>query len=328
MNQVDYLRISLIDRCNFRCQYCMPEGTELDYILKQNLLTDEELITLIQEVFIPVGFTRFRLTGGEPLLRPRVVELVRAIASFKETQDLSMTTNGFLLAPMAQSLYHAGLRRINISLDSLEPDVFDQIIGNRGRSRWQDVWKGIQAAYSVGFDPLKLNVVVIPDVNDHEVLDLAALTIDKQWHVRFIEFMPIGNPELFGDRGWIASEEIRQTIRARWGLTEAQVRGSGPADVFQIPGAKGTLGFISQMSECFCDRCNRMRLSADGWLRPCLLNETGQIDLKTALRTGVKTTELRQQVRELLAMKPEINFKLRNSGTKDGYTRTMSQIGG
>ncbi|PLZ93294.1 GTP 3',8-cyclase MoaA [Fischerella thermalis CCMEE 5198] len=328
MNQVDYLRISLIDRCNFRCQYCMPEGTELDYILKQDLLTDEELLTLIQKVFIPVGFTRFRLTGGEPLLRPRVVELVRAIASFRETQDLSMTTNGFLLAPMAQSLYHAGLRRINISLDSLDPEVFDQIIGNRGRSRWQDVWNGIQAAYSVGFDPLKLNVVVIPDVNDQEILDLAALTIDKQWHVRFIEFMPIGNLSLFGDRGWISSAELRQRIHARWGLTESQVRGSGPADIFQIPGAKGTLGFISQMSECFCDRCNRMRLSADGWLRPCLLNETGQIDLKTALRTGVSTTELRQKVRELLAIKPEINFKSRDSGTTGAYTRTMSQIGG
>lgn len=328
MNQVDYLRISLIDRCNFRCQYCMPEGTELDYILKQNLLTDEELLTLIQKVFIPLGFTRFRLTGGEPLLRPRVVELVRAIASFRETQDLSMTTNGFLLAPMAQSLYHAGLRRINISLDSLDPEVFDQIIGNRGRSRWQDVWNGIQAAYSVGFDPLKLNVVVIPDVNDQEILDLAALTIDKQWHVRFIEFMPIGNLSLFGDRGWISSAELRQRIHARWGLTESQVRGNGPADIFQIPGAKGTLGFISQMSECFCDRCNRMRLSADGWLRPCLLNETGQIDLKTALRTGVSTTELRQKVRELLAIKPEINFKSRDSGTTGAYTRTMSQIGG
>jgi cyclic pyranopterin phosphate synthase len=306
----------------------MPEEAELDYILKQNLLTDEELLTLIQEVFIPVGFTRFRLTGGEPLLRPRVVELVRAIASLRETQDLSMTTNGFLLAPMAQSLYNAGLRRINISLDSLEPEVFNQIIGNRGRSRWQDVWNGIQAAYSVGFDPLKLNVVVIPGVNDHEVLDLAALTIGKQWHVRFIEFMPIGNMSLFGDRGWISSAELRQRIRDRWGLTEAQVRGNGPADVFQIPGAKGTLGFISQMSECFCDRCNRMRLSADGWLRPCLLNETGQINFKTALRTGVSTTELRQQVRELLAIKPEINFKLRDSGTTGAYTRTMSQIGG
>ncbi|MDM9384159.1 GTP 3',8-cyclase MoaA [Chlorogloeopsis sp. ULAP01] len=329
MNQVDYLRISLIDRCNFRCQYCMPEGEELDYILKQNLLTDEEMLTLIQEVFIPVGFTRFRLTGGEPLLRPRVVELVRAIASFPQTQDVSMTTNGFLLAPMAQSLYDAGLRRINISLDSLEPDIFDQIIGNRGRSRWQDVWNGIQAAYRVGFDPLKLNVVVIPNVNDHEVLDLAALTIDKQWHVRFIEFMPIGNAQLFGDHGWISSEELRQSIRERWGLTESQVRGSGPADVFQIPGAKGTLGFISQMSECFCDRCNRMRLSADGWLRPCLLNETGQIDLKTALRAGISTADLREQVRELLALKPEINFKQRFSGTKTGaYTRTMSQIGG
>ena len=328
MNQVDYLRISLIDRCNFRCQYCMPEGAELDYVLQQQLLSYEELLTLIEEVFIPVGFTRFRLTGGEPLLRPRVVELVGAIASLPQTQDLSMTTNGFLLAPLAQDLYNAGLRRINISLDSLNPETFNQIIGNRGRSHWQQVWQGIQAAYQVGFNPLKLNVVVIPGVNDHEILDLAALSIDREWHVRFIEFMPIGNSDLFGDRGWVASEELRQQIRARWGLTESQVRGNVPADVFKIPGAKGTLGFISQMSECFCDRCNRMRLSADGWLRPCLLNETGQIDLKTALRNGIKPAELRERVRELLNIKPEINFKQRNSGTTGIYTRTMSQIGG
>ncbi|MBW4583921.1 GTP 3',8-cyclase MoaA [Aetokthonos hydrillicola Thurmond2011] len=329
MNQVDYLRISLIDRCNFRCQYCMPEEAELEYILKQQLLTDEELLTLIEEVFIPVGFTRFRLTGGEPLLRPRVVELVGAIASLPQTQDLAMTTNGFLLAPIAQSLYQAGLRRINISLDSLEPDTFDRIIGNRGRGRWEQVWEGIQAAYRVGFNPLKLNVVVIPGVNDHEIIDLAALTIDKEWHVRFIEFMPIGNAHLFGDRGWIPSEHIRQSIRQRWGLTESQVRGNGPADVFKIPGAQGTLGFISQMSECFCDRCNRMRLSSDGWLRPCLLNESGQIDLKTALRDGVSTSQLREEVRYLLAIKPEINFKQRDLGNAKGvYSRTMSQIGG
>ena len=328
MNQVDYLRISLIDRCNFRCQYCMPEGAELDYILRQQLLTDEELLTLIQEVFIPVGFTRFRLTGGEPLLRPRVVELVRAIASLPQTQDLSMTTNGFLLAGMAQDLYNAGLRRINISLDSLNPDTFDKIIGNRSRSRWQQVWQGIQAAHQVGFTPLKLNVVVIPEVNEQEVLDLAALTIERQWHVRFIEFMPIGNTDLFENRGWISSEVLRQQIRDRWGLSESQVLGNGPADVFQIPGAKGTLGFISQMSECFCDRCNRMRLSADGWLRPCLLNETGQIDLKTALRAGVSTAELKNQVQQLLALKPEINYQGRDSGTMGAYSRTMSQIGG
>jgi cyclic pyranopterin phosphate synthase len=328
MNQVDYLRISLVDRCNFRCQYCMPEGADIQYVLQQNLLTPEELATLLQEVFIPVGFTRFRLTGGEPLVHPKAVEIVRAIASFSETQDLSMTTNGFLLAGLAQDLYDAGLRRINISLDSLEPDVFNQIIGNRGRSRWQQVWNGIQAAYQVGFNPLKLNVVVIPGVNDQEVLDLAALSIDRAWHVRFIEFMPIGNDDLFKDRGWVSSEELRQRIRDRWGLTAGQVRGNGPADVFQIPGAQGTLGFISQMSECFCDRCNRMRLSADGWLRPCLLNETGQIDLKTALRSGVPLGQLRQQVSELLMLKPEINYKQRNSGTTGIYSRTMSQIGG
>ena len=329
MTQVDYLRISLIDRCNFRCQYCMPETDELTYLLQPQLLTHDELLTLLQEVFIPVGFTRFRLTGGEPLVRPGVVELVRAIAALPETKDLSMTTNGFLLADLAADLYQAGLRRINISLDSLEPEIFDQIIGNRGRSRWQQVWSGIQAAYEVGFDPLKLNVVVIPGVNDHEILDLAALSIEREWHIRFIEFMPIGNGDLFSDRGWVASEDLRRQIRDRWGLTEGQVAGNGPADVFQIPGAKGTLGFISQMSECFCDRCNRMRLSADGWLRPCLLNETGQLDLKTALRSGVPLAEIRTQVQALLALKPEVNFKQREAGTTTGlYTRTMSQIGG
>ncbi|NET01883.1 MAG: GTP 3',8-cyclase MoaA [Sphaerospermopsis sp. SIO1G1] len=328
MNQVDYLRISLIDRCNFRCLYCMPEGTELQYILQQNLLTNEELITLIQEVFIPLGFTRFRLTGGEPLLRPGVVELVSKIAHLPQTQDISMTTNGFLLAPIAQNLYHAGLKRINISLDSLDSDTFEQIIGNHGRKRWQQVWTGIQTAYDVGFDPLKLNVVVIPGVNDNEVLDLAALTIDKNWHVRFIEFMPIGNGDLFGDRGWVSSAQLRDQIRQRWGLTESQIRGNGPADIFKIPGAKGTLGFISQMSECFCDRCNRVRLSADGWLRPCLLNEAGQIDLKYSLRAGISTQQLKSQVRDLLNFKSEINFQQRDSGTVGAYTRTMSQIGG
>ncbi|MCD8489246.1 MAG: GTP 3',8-cyclase MoaA [Desertifilum sp.] len=328
-NKVDYLRISLIDRCNFRCQYCMPEGTELDYVLQQELLTQTELLTLLEAVFVPLGFTRFRLTGGEPLLRPNVIEIVRQIAALPQTQDLAMTTNAFLLAGMAQDLYKAGLRRINISLDSLNSETFDKIIGNRGRSRWQQTWEGIQAAYQVGFNPLKLNVVVIPGVNDTEVLDLAALTLDREWHVRFIEFMPIGNAQLYSERAWIPSEELRQSIRQRWGLSEGQVKGNGPADVFQIPGAQGTLGFISQMSECFCDRCNRMRLSADGWLRPCLLNETGQIDLKTLLRQDTPLDTIRDKVQFLLEMKPEINYKQRDSGTQTGvYSRTMSQIGG
>jgi cyclic pyranopterin phosphate synthase len=307
----------------------MPEGEELEYILQQEMLSDREILILLEKVFIPLGFTKFRLTGGEPLLRPKVVDLVRAIISLPQTQDLAITTNGFLLADLAESLYDAGLRRINISLDSLNPQTFDEIIGNRGLSRWQKTWAGIMAAYQVGFNPLKLNVVVIPGVNEKEVLDLAALTKERNWHIRFIEFMPIGNGELFNNRAWIPSEELRQQIRSRWGLMESRVRGNGPADVFQIPGAKGTVGFISQMSECFCDRCNRVRLSADGWLRPCLLNETGQIDLKTALRQGVNFLDLQNQVRDLLLLKPEINFKQRDSGTDIGiYSRTMSQIGG
>ena len=181
------------------------------------------------------------------------MDIVADIASLPETNDLAMTTNAFLLAKMAEDLWNAGLRRINISLDSLDPATFQHIVGGRGRSRWFEVWEGIQAAHRIGFSPLKLNVVVIPGVNDHEVLDLAALTLDREWHVRFIEFMPIGNGDLFKDRGWVESETIRRAIRQRWGLQESTVRGNGPADVFQIPGARGTLGFISQMSECFCD---------------------------------------------------------------------------
>ncbi|MDJ0531110.1 MAG: GTP 3',8-cyclase MoaA [Xenococcaceae cyanobacterium MO_207.B15] len=329
MNKIDYLRLSLIDKCNFRCQYCMPEEAQLKYILPQDLLTNEEIITLLKKVFIPLGFTKFRLTGGEPLLRPGLEDLVRDIANLPETEDLGMTTNGFLLTKMAQSLYNAGLRRINISLDSLNPQTFDWIIGNGNPSRWQQTWQGILTAYEVGFDPLKLNVVIIPGVNDGEILDLAALTIERNWHIRFIEFMPIGNGELFTEKAWIPSEEIRQQIRSKWGLVTSNVTGNGPADVFQIPDAKGTLGFISQMSECFCDRCNRVRLSADGWLRPCLLNEEGQIDLKTALRQGVDGEILKTQVQKLLELKPEINFKQRDAGTDTGfYSRTMSQIGG
>ena len=329
MPKIDYLRISLIDKCNFRCQYCMPEGTELDYLLSQELLTNQEIVSLVRDVFMPLGFTKFRLTGGEPLLRPRVVDLVRDIANLPATEDLALTTNAFLLGKLARPLYNAGLKRINISLDSLIPETFDKITGNRGKSRWQQTWSGILTAYQVGFEPLKLNVVVIPGVNDTEVLDLAALSIDRNWHIRFIEFMPIGNSQLFGEKAWIDSEAIRGWIRQKWGLTESNIKGNGPADVFKIPGAKGTVGFISQMSECFCDRCNRVRLSADGWLRPCLLNETGQIDLKTGLRNGKDARELQSQVNQLLLIKPEINFKERDSGTDKGsYTRTMSQIGG
>jgi GTP 3',8-cyclase len=332
MNQVDYLRVSLVDRCNFRCQYCMPEGEDLTFLARPEVLTTPELLTLLRDVMMPAGFTRFRLTGGEPLIRADVVEIVREISAFPNLQDLSLTTNGFLLAGMAQNLYDAGLRRINISLDSLIPETFNQIIGyhtHTPAARWQKVWDGIQTAHHVGFSPLKLNVVVIPGVNDHEVLNLAALSLDREWHVRFIEFMPIGNADLFGERGWVASEELRQRIRDRWGLETSQVRGNGPADVFRIPGAQGTLGFISQMSECFCDRCNRMRLSADGWLRPCLLNETGQLDLKTMLREGMGVVEMGDRVQNLLALKPEINYKGRDSGTEgQAYGRTMSQIGG
>jgi len=325
METVNYLRISLIDRCNFRCLYCMPTEEEIQWLASGEQLTDIEILWLLQEVFLPLGLDRLRLTGGEPTLRPGMVDLVRQICGLPGVKDVALTTNAYNLAHTAHDLYQAGLHRINISLDSLDPEIFKQITH---RDLWERVWKGILAAHDAGFDPLKLNVVVIPGVNDHEVEDLAALSIDRNWHVRFIEFMPIGNESLFTDKGWIDSEILRQRIRARYGLTEGRVWGNGPADVFQIPGAKGTLGFISQMSECFCDRCNRLRLSADGWLRPCLLNESHQIDLRTPLRSGVSSQQLRDQIQALIELKPEINFKLRQKGIEGSYSRTMSQIGG
>lgn len=325
MQTVNYLRISLIDRCNFRCYYCMPSKEEMQWMAGEDRLTDAEILWLLQHVFLPLGIDRFRLTGGEPTLRPGVVKLVEQICALPGVKDVAMTTNAYNLARTAQDLYEAGLRRINISLDSLDPEIFKQITQ---QDLWDRVWAGILAAHRAGFDPLKLNVVVIPGVNDHEVEDLAALSIERCWHVRFIEFMPIGNESLFIDKGWVDSERLRHRIRARYGLTEGAVLGNGPADVFQIPGARGTLGFISQMSECFCDRCNRVRLSADGWLRPCLLNESHQIDLRTLLRSGDSSQAIQEAVRQLIEIKPEINFKLREKGIEGVYSRTMSQIGG
>lgn len=325
MHPINYLRISLVDRCNFRCSYCMPSGQQFDYVDRTELLSYEELLLLVREVFLPLGIDRFRLTGGEPLLRRGVVGFVRELCATAGVRDVSLTTNGYWLAELAVDLHRAGLRRINISLDSLDPEIFRQIAG---RDHWYKVWEGIQAAYRVGFDPLKLNVVVLPGINEQEVPDLAALTIERNWHVRFIEFMPIGNTGYFDETGWVASENLRARIRERFGIEGGECFGNGPADVFRIPGAKGTLGFISQMSECFCDRCNRLRLSADGWLRPCLLNESDQIDLKTPLRSGVTLNTLRDGVADLIGRKAEINFKERDRGTTGGYSRTMSQIGG
>jgi cyclic pyranopterin phosphate synthase len=305
----------------------MPEGSELDYVLQKDLLTQQELLTLIKQIFIPLGFSKIRLTGGEPLLRSELIEIVENISSYEQISDLALTTNGYFLEEKAQDLYNAGLRRINISLDSLNPQTFNNIIGRSAPELWHKTWRGIQKAHQVGFDPLKINVVIIPGINEEEIEDLAALTIERNWHVRYIEFMPIGNDELFQQRAWVPSTEIRERIKKRWGLVESSVKGNGPADVYQIPNAQGTLGFISQMSECFCDRCNRLRLSADGWLRPCLLNETGQIDLKSALRSNQTLEQIQQQVREILEAKKDINFKLRDKGAQF-YTRTMSQIGG
>jgi cyclic pyranopterin phosphate synthase len=304
----------------------MPGVDEIQWLATDTLLQDSEILHLLTEVFIPLGLDRIRLTGGEPLLRPGVIALVRSLCRLPGIQDVAMTTNAYKLAEQGDELYAAGLRRINISLDSLNAAVFKQITG---RDVWEKVWQGILKAHQVGFNPLKLNVVIIPGVNDSEVLELAALSLEREWHIRFIEFMPIGNETLFQHKGWIDSQTLRNQIQNAYGLKPGFIVGNGPADVFQIPGARGTLGFISQMSECFCDRCNRIRLSADGWLRPCLLNESGQVNLRQLLRSGVDSDQIREAVQDLLKIKPEINFKDRDKGSfGSSYSRTMSQIGG
>ena len=319
---ITYLRISLTPRCNLRCVYCMP-AAGLPAPEKGELLTNEEIAELVRAA-ARQGVRRVRLTGGEPLIRRGLVDLVRRIAATPGVEEVSLTTNAMLLAKKAAALAAAGLSRVNISLDTLDPEKFRRI--TRG-GQIQRVFDGISSAEEHGLTPIKLNTVVVRGLNDDELPALARLTLEHPWHVRFIELMPVGNAQDWGpgfpaaDQRYFSVQEMHQKLAA-YNLQPAEApRGNGPARTFRIPGAAGTVGFISPLGEHFCAACNRLRLTADGNLRPCLLMDE-EINVRDALRNGEDVTPWLWQA---VARKPEGHELLLQHYPQ---TRRMVQIGG
>jgi cyclic pyranopterin phosphate synthase len=318
---ISYLRVSVTDRCNLRCVYCMPaEGVEKrphDAILRY------EELALIIHAAAELGICKVRLTGGEPLARLGLPQFVQMVAAIDGIDDLAMTTNGTLLARHAVALAEAGLQRVNISLDTLRPDRFKQITR---RSRLHDVWAGIEAARLAGLTPIKLNMVVVRGLNDDEVSDFARRTVSDGWHVRFIELMPIGANLDWAGNGVVPVPEIRTRIETEVGPLRAihGPTGNGPARYYQLPGAEGTIGFIGALSEHFCTTCNRLRLTADGRLRPCLMSEE-EIDLRTPLRAGADQDAIKALLAQAIQRKPQRHHLNEAISPRD---RTMAQIGG
>ena len=314
---ITYLRISVTDRCNLRCIYCMPpEG--VPQMSHSEILSYEEIGTIVQAA-AQLGVNKVRLTGGESLVRAELPKLVGMLSQIEEIKDLSLTTNGTILKKYALELKQAGLSRVNISLDTLKADKFRHITHF---GELKDVLEGIDAAKEAGFHPVKINTVVMRGVNDDEILDFARMTCQEGWHVRFIELMPFK-----GIAAFVPSTELRQHINLLGKLeSSVPLTGNGPATYYRLAGAKGTIGFISPLTETFfCSQCNRMRLTPDGRLRPCLLGEN-EIDLKTPLRNDAPMDKLKRLILKAVASKPEHhpligdNFRL--------VKRKMSQIGG
>ncbi|MDX9851548.1 MAG: GTP 3',8-cyclase MoaA [Anaerolineaceae bacterium] len=317
---IHYLRISLTDHCNLRCLYCMPE--DMTFRPNAELMQDDEIITLLR-LFTSLGFDKIRLTGGEPTIRAQVVNLVREMAATPGVRSLSMTTNGVLLGKLAAPLKEAGLQRVNISLDTLDPDRFKSL------TRWgkfEDVWAGIQAAESVGLTPLKLNMVVVRGHNLDDVVSMANLTYEHNWQVRFIEMMPFAGQTEFQTNLVVSDAEILELVSSKLDQPELLNHGmlDGEARLYRLPGAKGTLGFISSVTNPFCAGCTRARLTSDGKIRLCLLKEK-EVDLLTPLRAGATLDDLRTLILDGIWWKPW------GHGLAQGEiatNRTMSQIGG
>ena len=316
---INYLRISVTDRCNLRCVYCMPESG-VDLMAHEDILSYEEIYT-VTKAAAEMGINKVRLTGGEPLVRSGLPDLVKLLAGIDTIDDISLTTNGILLADYAAALKEAGLHRVNISLDSLKPERFNQITrcGELG-----DTLKGIDAAMAAGLTPVKINVVVMAGVNDDELTDFAARTVSDGWHVRFIEHMPVNGDEPDVTR-LFSVREMRERIESLGKLEPWKVDvGNGPAKYYRLPGATGTIGFITPVTEHFCYQCNRLRLTADGKLRPCLLSEE-EIDLKESLRRGASVMELKNLIEKAIASKPK-GHRLAEGKKRNG--RPFSQVGG
>ena len=318
--RIHYLRISLTDHCNLRCVYCMPE--EMVFRPNAELMQDDEILRLVR-VFTGLGFDKFRLTGGEPTLRANILEIVKGIAATPGVRSLSMTTNGVLLPKLAQPLADSGLQRVNISVDTLDTEKFRQL------TRWgklEDVWQGIQAAEEAGLTPIKLNAVIVEGYNEHEVVDLARLTLEHAWQVRFIEMMPFAGATDLQTSQVVTAAQVQAVIGGAFGRLEPVNDGKldGEARIYRLPGARGEVGFISSVSQPFCAACTRARLTADGRLRLCLLRE-GEVDLLTPLRSGASDMELRQIIVDGVWRKPW------GHGLAEGLiplNRVMSEIGG
>jgi cyclic pyranopterin phosphate synthase len=315
---IEYLRISITDRCNFRCLYCMPVAG-LDWLPKSDILTYEEIARLVREL-APLGLKRIRITGGEPTLRPDLESLIQQLRVTSEIDDLSLSTNGVRLPALAQRLRDAGLDRVNISADSLRPDRIRAIAR---RTIDFDPVAAATAAERAGLAPIKINVVVLRGINDDEIADFARLTLDHPWHVRFIELMPVGS---LRDLTWshvVPSEEVLDRISDVAPIAEAPspARGNGPARYFRLDGAAGTVGVITPMSHTYCGSCNRVRLTADGRLRTCLFGDH-EVDLRSPLREGIP---LEPFVRLALASKPREHALLQ---MRIGGLSALSQVGG
>ena len=318
--KIHYLRISLTDHCNLRCVYCMPE--DMTFRPNADLMQDDDLILLVR-LFTNLGFDKFRLTGGEPTVRAHVVDLVREIAATPGVRSLSMTTNGVLLGKLAQPLKEAGLQRVNVSVDTLNPAKFKRL------TRWgslEQVWQGIEAADRAGLAPIKLNAVVVRGYNESDVVDLAALTLQHPWQIRFIEMMPFAGATEFQQTQVVKAKEMMERISAALGPLEPVNGGKldGEARLFCLPGSQGEVGFISSVSMPFCASCTRARLTADGKLRLCLLREK-EVDLLTPLRQGACLEDLRQLILGGIWEKPW------GHGLAKGdvaLNRVMSEIGG
>ncbi len=318
--RIDYLRISLTDRCNLRCIYCMPaEG--MTFLPQGEHLTNEELLLVVRAA-AQAGFRKLRLTGGEPTLRRDLVGLIGAMKATPGIEQIAMTTNALRLNKLAAPLARAGLDRVNISIDSLDEDRFASM--TRG-GRIAQIWEGIRAAEEAGMRPIKLNAVVIRGLNDGEVADLAALTIDRPYEMRFIEVMPLTGVADVAQDGVVTSAEVRAAIEARFGALEDLGAGkSDPAHRYRIAGARGNLGFISSVSDPFCETCNRMRLTSDGRLHLCLLRDD-EVDLRAAIRGGASVDAIEQIIRHAVFVKPW------GHGLADGVLPTlrgMSALGG
>jgi cyclic pyranopterin phosphate synthase len=317
---INYLRISVTDRCNLRCVYCMPaEGVSL--VSHNDILTYEEIYTVARAA-AELGINKIRLTGGEPLIRSGLPKLIEMLAKIDGIDDISLTTNGTLLGRYAAELKQAGLRRVNVSLDTLKPDRFKLI--TRHANELGKVLEGIKVARSVGLNPVKLNMVVMAGINDDELLDFAAKTITEEWHVRFIELMPFVGEGTAVPR-FVSASEMRRRLEPMGELEPClHSMGNGPAKYFRFPKAKGAIGFITPVSEHFCFQCNRMRLTADGRLRPCLLSDY-EVDLKQPLRSGISSSGLKELFKQAVAGKPQRHQLAKGYVPKQ---RPFSQVGG